>query len=399
MKIAFFVSQFPSVSETFIVNQVVALKESGHTVHIFSYYRNPGIPVHQKILDHGLLQDTFYLDPVAGSKWEKTRRLLSKVLANSGNTNILRLCKAKFTKASALTVFESIPFLDKPRYDVVHAQFGINGNYVARLKSLGLFKNARFITTFHGYDLNAEYANNNFYTTLFETCDRYTVNSHYSRQKLVKLGCKDRFITVLPVGLDTNRFKRTGTKKNNDGTIRLIFVGRLIKLKGMELLIEICHRLFLQSPAMYRTTIIGDGELLEDIKALIARYRLEAIVTMEGAKSQEEIISFLNEADIFILPGIEWQGNAEAQGLVIQEAQAMELPVIISDAGGMAEGIIDAVTGFVVKENDIDGFVDKIELLAADINLRKEMGAAGRKFVEENYDSNSLNKKLLQLYV
>jgi colanic acid/amylovoran biosynthesis glycosyltransferase len=77
----------------------------------------------------------------------------------------------------------------------------------------------------------------------------------------------------------------------------------------------------------------------------------------------------------------------------------MQLPVIISDAGGMKEGVIDGVTGFVVPENDINGFVEKIELLANDPDLRKRMGEAGRNFVVENYDINKLNEKLMQIYL
>jgi len=106
----------------------------------------------------------------------------------------------------------------------------------------------------------------------------------------------------------------------------------------------------------------------------------------------------MKEADIFILPGTTVDGRAENQGLVIQEAQAMELPVIISDAGGMNEGIINGETGFVVKEKDIKAFADKVQLLADDRNLIKSMGKAGRIFVEQHFDSAVLNRKLLSIY-
>jgi colanic acid/amylovoran biosynthesis glycosyltransferase len=76
----------------------------------------------------------------------------------------------------------------------------------------------------------------------------------------------------------------------------------------------------------------------------------------------------------------------------------MELPVLVSDAGGMAEGVLEGITGYVLPQRDVDAFVDKIEYLAANPSIRTQMGSAGRKFVEENYDSESLAQKLIHLY-
>ncbi len=60
--------------------------------------------------------------------------------------------------------------------------------------------------------------------------------------------------------------------------------------------------------------------------------------------------------------------------------------------------MIDGETGYVVQASDISGFADKILTLANDPGLRKRMGLAGRQFVEKNYDSKVLNKKLLSIY-
>ena len=398
MKIAFFVSQFPSVSETFIVNQATALIAAGHTVHIFSRYRNPAMALQHKAADEGLLKNTFYLDEITGNRLTKMKQLAVKILSNRVNSNILGLPKTLFTKRVSLSGYEYLHYVDKPVYDVLHAHFGVNGNYVAALKKLGLFKKAVFVTTFHGYDLNAQFAKNDFYTALFTGCKKFTVNSAFSKQKLIRLGCAEKHIHIIPAGLNTGLFKKAILPKKEDSLLHLIFVGRLIKLKGPHLFVEICRLLHANVAARFKATIIGAGEMQEELNQLIEKYKLQEIIKMEGAKSQQEIIGYLNEADLFILPGIPCEGNEEAQGLVIQEAQAMELPVIISDAGGMPEGMIDGQTGFVVKQNDLDGFVKKIELLAGDADLRKKMGAAGRKFVQEKYDSKILNEQLVHLY-
>ncbi len=152
------------------------------------------------------------------------------------------------------------------------------------------------------------------------------------------------------------------------------------------------------SSKQYKATIIGDGEMSVELVNLIKNYQLSGMVTMQGAQSQESIRNAMDCADIFLMPGIELQGNVEAQGLVIQEAQAMELPVLVSEAGGMPEGIEDNVTGYVIKQNDIDGFCGKIEMLAEKAAMRKQMGEAGRQLAVEKFDTHNLNEQLISLY-
>ena len=126
---------------------------------------------------------------------------------------------------------------------------------------------------------------------------------------------------------------------------------------------------------------------------------LHGIVKFHGSKSQIEIKDFMSNSHIFIFPGIiDENGRCENQGLVIQEAQAMQLPVVTSNVGGIPDGLINGKTGFVVDEGNIDGFVSKILWLIDNPSSRKKMGKAGRQFVVENYDSSILGEKLLDIY-
>jgi colanic acid/amylovoran biosynthesis glycosyltransferase len=398
LNVIFFVTEFPAISETFIINQIIGLQQEGYLVHVFSEAKPSSKIVHRTVIDAGLLNHTFYLDKVSNSRVQKIIKLLQKLFLNLFNKNIPPLIKAVLKNNSHLSVYDFIPFLDKPQYDIVHAHFGINGNYVTELRKLGLFKNAKFITTFHGYDLNEVFSRSNFYTSLFEDCNLFTVNSFYSKKRLLQLKCNEKKIRLLPVGVDTTIFRKQSINTSIRDEMRLLFVGRLIKLKGPDLFIEMCKKLVERKKIQFNATIIGTGPMVADIFNIINQYDLKN-VTMEGALTQEDVLRLMDQSDIFILPGLTIDGLAEAQGLVIQEAQAMQLPVIVSDAGGMREGMIDGITGFVVPEGDINGFVEKIELLAKDSALRIRMGEAGRKFVAENFDIHILNERLMQIYL
>jgi len=397
MKIAFFVSTFPTLSETFIANQLIALQNSGHTVHIFSQQKPTDNKMHQMIIDAGLLKNTFYLDNLPKSRIGKIKKLIYKIINTEVRNSSLKVYKGVFKNKSNLSVYELIHYLDKPEYTVLHAHFGVNGNYVTELLKLGLYKKAKIVTTFHGYDLDQKLRENNFYKSLFATCNLFTVNTNYSKNLLLKLGCEENKICVLPVGLDLRAFKQIETKIKNK-EIQLLFVGRLIKLKGPSLFIEICKILKEKNAFKFKAVIIGEGEMIRELTELINLANLKDEVALVGTKTQEEVIQYMDDSDIFVLPGTVVNGLSEAQGLVIQEAQAMQLPVLISDAGGMAEGMLDGITGYVLPQNDLQTFADKIELLAADAELRKRMGEAGRKFVEKKYDSVQLSKQLVELY-
>jgi colanic acid/amylovoran biosynthesis glycosyltransferase len=146
--------------------------------------------------------------------------------------------------------------------------------------------------------------------------------------------------------------------------------------------------------------MIGSGEMRNEVESLINELGLQEYVSLLGSLSQESVVEEMDKAHLFLLPGIHEKqtGRAETQGLVIQEAQAMELPVIVSDAGGMKYGLLDGVSGFVVKEGDIDGFADKIELLLNNEQMRNAMAKAGRDFVVKTFDTRILGDKLTEIY-
>jgi colanic acid/amylovoran biosynthesis glycosyltransferase len=149
-----------------------------------------------------------------------------------------------------------------------------------------------------------------------------------------------------------------------------------------------------------KLVIIGEGILRSTLEELIMEYNISDKVILKGAMSQLEIKEEMNAACMLLMPGIidSKTQNVETQGLVIQEAQAMELPVVISDVGGMKYGVLEGKSGFVIKEADIIGFANIIEQLILDPVTANKMGVAGREFVIANYDNKVINDKLLAIY-
>ncbi|WP_179319485.1 glycosyltransferase family 4 protein [Winogradskyella helgolandensis] len=410
MHIAIVVNTFPTVSETFIVNQITALIDEGHTVKIYSKKKGSLETIHNSILKYSLLEEAYFNRKKPYNKIKRVLLFFKLLFQHSFELNWGLLFKAfNFLKygndALSLTLFYKLQFfILHKKFDVIHAHFGVHARPIVGLKAKGFLRKCKLIVSFHGFDINPskiEYYKT-YYNTLFKYADEITVNTQYTKALLLEVNPTLTNISLLPVGLDTNLFQKKEPPHLIDEDFKLVYCGRLVPFKGALLLPQILNELEVRGIQSIALKIIGNGVLKEPLINEIEKFNLQHKITVLGAITQEDIKAIFSASDAFILPGIYNHldgGRAENQGLVIQEAQAMELPVIVSDVGGMKYGLIPNETGFVVKENDISGFVDAIRKLIENPLLAKQMGEKGRAFVVENYDSKVLVQQLLAIYL
>lgn len=404
MRIAIVVGSFPVITQSFIINQITELIDRGHDVHVFSYEKNQGDIIHQKVKVYQLDEKTIYLNGKFIGKLTRYIYFFKFLFFNRRKINFHKI-KSHFNfkehgiRALNLSNYTKYKWiLDHAPFDIIHAHFGMDAIPIAEMRALGYFANTGFVTSFHGYDISPHLMDiyPEKYKLLFEEVDLLIANTSYTKSLLQKITDPGK-ISVLPVGLNTKEFVKRNSYR--DEVCTLLFVGRLIEFKAPHIAIEIIKNLVNRGYHKIRFLIVGDGELRKQLQNSIRTYRLKTNVELLGPLPQEDIIQIMDKSDIFLFPGIyDKSGRAENQGLVLQEAQAMQLPVVISDAGGMMEGIIDGETGFVVQENNIDDFADKLEYLINNKEERVKMGERGRIHVAENYDSVVIGKKLVEKY-
>lgn len=129
--------------------------------------------------------------------------------------------------------------------------------------------------------------------------------------------------------------------------IEIIFVGQLIHRKGLDLLLDAIEPLF-AAHAQLHLTLIGDGELHGQLAQRLARADLTRRVTLAGSVASDEILQRLAAADLLVLPS-RWDG----WGLVVNEAFAVGVPVIVSDACGAADLVVSDVNGYVFQSENV----------------------------------------------
>jgi len=411
LRIAYCVSHFPYQSETYLLNQLKELLEDGHDVTIFSIGRFKEYPKHAILEQYKLLERTIYRPLIPKGRFKRVLVALTLLLKNVSDAHYLIQTLNPFKYGMyALSLqffYDTVPFLQKKEFDIVHCQFGPNGIKALNFQELGLLT-GKLITSFHGFDINEKaflswpvhYSRKGLYKDLNKACSLFTVSSFFSKQTAVNLGISPGKIEVLPVGLDTDKFKRHPQPSTSDISNKFIVltVARLVEFKGIKYGVKAVSCIQKEFPNI-EYHILGEGEKREELEVLISSLNLTEHVFLHGATTQEKAIQYYQMAHTFILTGYEAaDGEVETQGLVVQEAQSMELPVIVTNAGGTPEGMLDGETGFVVPQKDTTAIAEKLRFLILNPEAGRQMGKAGRAFTVKKFDAKVQHRKLMLLY-
>jgi colanic acid/amylovoran biosynthesis glycosyltransferase len=410
MKIAFIVSEFPSITQTFVLNQITGLLDRGHEVTIYARFDGNQPTIHADVERYHLSDRTFYYgnsyQARPASKFLRLLKVVGFVIANF-HKKPMALLKSLYVprfgkKAiSTCSLCQLATFLSRDihSYDIVHCHFGPNGNLGAWLKGLGAIE-GKLITTFHGYDISeyVEKQGDGVYDSLFETGDWFLPISERWREKIIGLGCKEHRVSVHRMGVDTSKFSFASHKPREDGKIHLLTVARLVEKKGVRYGIQAVAKVLNKHPNV-EYIIVGDGPLKDELKSLVDSLNLSDHVKLLGWKRQEEIVELMRNGDILLAPSVTTEnGDQEGIPVVLMEALSQGLPVLSTQHSGIPELVQDGKFGFLVPERDVDALAEKLEYLIEHPELWPKMGRAGRDYVARHHDINRLNDQLVNLY-
>ncbi|MBI2459272.1 MAG: glycosyltransferase family 4 protein [Parcubacteria group bacterium] len=200
-----------------------------------------------------------------------------------------------------------------------------------------------------------------------------------ARQTFPEIGPK---IAVINPGVDNNfQFSifnfQLRKKYNLENKIVLLSVGRLVKRKGFDMVIEAMPKVLPEAPNLIYV-IIGDGEEIENCKLKIENFGLNGkVIFIQKADDNERNVWYA-ASDIFIMPAREINGDFEGFGLVYLEANAAGKPVIAGNSGGVGDAVIDGLNGLLVDPLNTAEIASAIIKLAQNPALRQKLGEQGR---------------------
>ena len=403
MKIAFFVTVFPSISETFVLNQITGLIERGHEVDIYAEKCEKTSKVHPDVEKYGLSKRVCYLNKPENI-FVQILTIFKLLLTRFINNPIVLLNSLNVFKyrsaAYSLKLFYAAGYiLGKNRtYDIIHSHFGPNGRNAAYLREIGAIQ-GKIFTTFHGFDITTYIYNfgEHIYDSLFRLGDVFLPISERWKYRLKELGCNGEII-VHHMGIDCKKFTFTLRKPPVNDAVEVVTIARLVEKKGVEYAIRAVAKVAKDKPNI-KYTIVGDGLLREDLQSLIEQLNVTDVVKLIGWKQQEQVVEILSNSDILLAPSVTAH-NDDQEGIpvVLMETMAMGLPIISTQHSGIPELVQDGISGYLVPERNVDALAEKLNYLIEHPELWSSMGLAGRKFVEDNYNIDKLNDKLVEVF-
>ena len=185
-------------------------------------------------------------------------------------------------------------------------------------------------------------------------------------------------VFVVPHGIDTNHYRPIFERECNDKNI-ILFVGRLVALKGVFNLI---HALPIILKAHPNTLVlfVGPGEKEPYLKELTRCGVPSSSYQFLGHSDKKSLVYYYNISDIYVLPSV-----SESFSLTLLEAMSCGVPAVVSNVGGPSEIIKDHLNGLLVEPGQVKALADAIIFLLDNNKIRRGIGCAARKTIEEQF--------------
>ena len=390
MRIAYLTSRYPAISHTFILREVLALRERGVEVRTFSIHR--ALP--SDIIGDEAKQeaaDTISLLPIRPIRW-----LLALIWC--GLTRPIRMLRVliRATARSKLSIrqrLKGIAYfgeavvlahrLASDRLEHLHCHFGNNGSTTGMLAAQ--LARVPFSVTAHGSELlDPRYhrIREKVKAAVFVACvsrfGRAQIMAECDPQQWSKLH-------LVRCGLPPSDMRDVNPPVSKSGSghhepLKLLCVGRLSREKGHLVLLEALHQLK-KSQVDFTCTLIGDGPLRQQISQRRSELHLTQELCLAGAMEPRQVGLAYEQADMLILPSF-----SEGVPVVAMEAMARARPVIATFVGGVPELIEHDVTGWLVPPGDPSALAGAVQYLWSHPAIAQRLGAAGQLQVQHEFN-------------
>jgi len=376
------VNGFPRLSETFVLHELLELERRGVRLHLFALRRPDEVVQQDALLE---LRATVEYLPEGVVRYQRTRvRLAHTALLLQRRLEYVHglaevLASPEFSRSlgvSAVLLAHRIVRLGSPP---LYVHFAHKPATIGRFASL--LAGVPYALSAHAKDIwltpETELARKVRDARLVLTC------TEQGRAQLDRLSAGRTPVCLAYHGVEVKGRVRSARQ---DGTMRVLAVGRLVEKKGHETLL-LAAGLLRDRGLEFSLRLAGEGPEWSRLQRLVHELRLGDRVVFLGPLSESEVRAEYERADVFALP-CRRLANGDQDGLpnVILEAMAHSLPVVSTRLDGIVEAIVDGESGLLADQDDPAAFAQHLERLIENADLRDRIGEAGRSRVAERFE-------------
>jgi colanic acid/amylovoran biosynthesis glycosyltransferase len=399
-KIAYVMSRFPKLTETFVFYEILAMESLGIAVEVYPLLREQQAVAHPEVpawLERARFQPFISLRilrahlhfarrrPAAyfGALWEALSRTW-------GSLNFF---------AGALGIFpKTVRFayeMERRGVTHVHAHFATHPALAALI--VHRLTGIPFSFTAHGSDLHVDRR----MLDVKVAASEFAVTISDFNKEVMVAECGETLrekIRIVRCGIDPEVFVPPPVRPET-ATCRIICIASFEEVKGHRYLIEAC-RLLEERGVEFECHLVGDGPLRNDVRRWINDACLDTHVRMWGALPRPEVVRLLRESHVAVLASYPTkEGKREGIPVALMEAMGCGLPVVSTAISGIPELVESGHTGFLVPPRDALALADRLEALANDERVRRSFGAAGREKVLAEFNVRANTRQLLDLFL
>ena len=392
--VAYVLRKFPVLSETFILNEILALEARGVPVHIFSLERPNDPRFHENLSKlkasisylppiedvDGLLK---YRDRVAKRYPEGFQKALNYSLSHPGL--FWRFLQSCYIADQVLRF----------RVGHFHSHFATRSTSLAFLASM--ISGEPYSFTAHAMDIFKTHLSGTALLRKIEHARFVVTISEFNRRLLEKTApeCTSKIHRIYN-GINLDQF--TGAEEIPPEPFTFLCVARLVEKKGHSVLLKACRRLA-ERDLDFRCLIIGKGKLRGQVQNMVKELKLEKHVKFLGALRSGEVIEHFRTAHASVLPCVEGSdGNKDGLPVSLVEALSCGLPVVTTPMTGIPEVIEDGKNGLLVPFGDSIRLANAMGCLVEDRALYGKLRARTRDSVIPAFDMNATILQLEELF-
>ncbi len=297
-----------------------------------------------------------------------------------------------------------LKLLSRNDYDIIHCHdYYYFGSFVAA--NLKKIRNKQLVSTIHTSPIsyNSPIAkiirsSYDFFFSRFilESSDRIIVLSKSLQKYILGKGIQISKIRHICNGINFDEFSRPNNNSfaTDDGSSKLLFVGRLVERKGVNILLKALKNISIRLGDKVNLTIIGDGPQRKNLEELCKNLGIDPQVKFLGNVTKEELIDCYQACDIFILPSI----SGEVQPFVLFEAMSLKKPFIATKVGGIPDLKEEGIFGYYVEPNNSKTIGDAIIDFLTKRKILKDKFALNESIARKKFSVDEMVDKTIRVY-